>query len=54
MTNICVLCNVIISMSALPEAVIIVDAACVASNDEGLHEKALDIMEALKVKVINR
>ena len=54
MTHICVLCNVIIAMASLPEAEIIVDAACVASNDEALHEKALDIMQALKIHVLNR
>lgn len=54
MTNVCVLSNVIIAKSTLPEAKIVVDGACVASNDDILHEKALDIMEALNVQVINR
>lgn len=53
-TNMCVLSNAIIAQAALPEASIIVDAACVASNKIDLHNKALDIMEELQFKVINR
>ena len=33
---------------------IIVDASLCASFDKKLHEKALDVMEGLQVKVINR
>jgi hypothetical protein len=31
-----------------------VDAACTASYDPVLHEKALDILEGLQIKVLNR
>ena len=39
---------------ALPEAEIIIDAACTAGPDAALHEKALDLMEALQMTIINR
>jgi hypothetical protein len=35
-------------------AEIIVDASCCKSFDPALHEKALDVMEGLQMKVINR
>jgi len=53
-TNICVLCNAILAKAALPEAKIIIDARCVAAEDAVLHNKALDIMQGLKFKVIGR
>ena len=53
-TNICILSNAIISQVSLPEAKIIIDATCVASNDISLHNKALDIMEGFKFNIINR
>ncbi|MBT9177569.1 MAG: hypothetical protein DDT20_01904 [Firmicutes bacterium] len=53
-TNICVLANAVIAKAALPEAVITVDAAAVASYDERLHNAALDVMEALQIEVQNR
>lgn len=53
-TNICVISNAILAKTALPEAIIIVDASAVASNDAKLNEKALDIMENLQIKIINR
>ncbi len=52
-TNICVLSNAVIAKAALPEAVIVVDASAVASYDEHLHNAALDVMEALQIKVLN-
>ncbi len=52
---ICVISNAVIAKAALPEAEIIVDAACTAGPDPVLHEKALDMMEgALQITVINR
>lgn len=52
---ICVISNAIIAKAALPEAEILVDAACTAGPDAALHEKALDVMEgALQITVINR
>ena len=53
-TNICVLANAVIAQASLPDAEIIIDSSCVASNDEALHEKALDIMEGFKFKILNR
>lgn len=50
----CVLSNAIMVKAALPEAELTVDAACTAGPDSGLHAKALDLMEALQMTVINR
>lgn len=53
-SNICVLSNAILAKAALSEALVTVDAACTASNDPSLHEKALDLMESLHIRVTNR
>lgn len=53
-TNICVISNAVTFQSAFPNASVVVDASLCASFDEELHEKALDIMTGLQVKVINR
>lgn len=53
-SNICVITNAVLLKTALPEAEIIIDAACTASFDPVLNEKALDIMEGLQMTVINR
>lgn len=53
-SNICLLSDAVLAKAALPEAEIVVDAACVASNDERLNEAALDVMESLQIKIINR
>lgn len=53
-SNICVISNAILAKTALPEAQIIVDAACTASFDPVLNEKTLDVMEGLQIKVLNR
>lgn len=53
-SNICVISNAIIAKTALPEAEIIVDASCTASFDDSLNQKALDVMEGLQIKIINR
>lgn len=53
-TNICVISNVVMFQSQYRNADIIVDASLCASFDDALHEKALDVMEGLQVKVINR
>lgn len=53
-SNICVISNAVLAKAALPEAEIIVDASCTASNDEILNEKALDVMEGMQINVINR
>lgn len=53
-SNICVISNAVLAKAACPEVPIIVDAACTASFDPALHEKALDVMEGLQIEVINR
>ena len=50
-TNICVISNIAIAKAALPEAPIIVDAGCVASNDDDLQKAALDVMGSVHVEV---
>ncbi|MEL7568265.1 MAG: isochorismatase family cysteine hydrolase [Dehalobacterium sp.] len=52
-SNICVISNAILAKASLPEAEIIVDASCTASFDEILHQKALDVMEGMQIKIIN-
>lgn len=53
-SNICVISNAVLVKAALPEAEIIVDAQCTASNDDSLNDKVLDVMGSLQIKVINR
>jgi len=50
----CVLSNAVVAKAALPEAEIVIDAACTAGPDAALHGKALDLMQALQMTVINR
>lgn len=50
-TNICVIANAVILKTAYPDSKIIVDAKCVASYDEDLHRKALDIMRSLSIDI---
>ena len=53
-SNICVISNAILAKAAQPEAQIIVDAQCVASNDPAMQGKAFDILENLHIDVVNR
>ena len=53
-TNICVISNVVMFQAQYRNADIIVDGSLCASFDDALHDKALDVIEALQVKVINR
>lgn len=53
-TNICVLSNAVIAKAALPNAEIVVDAACVASGDAPLSAKTFDLLENLHTTVLNR
>lgn len=53
-TNMCVLSQVVCWQGLYPEAQMIVDASLVDSFNKELHEKALDVMEGLQAKVINR
>ena len=53
-SNICVISNAVLAKAACPEVPVIVDAACTASFDDSLNEKALDVLEGLQVQVTNR
>ncbi|WP_312645261.1 isochorismatase family cysteine hydrolase [Hydrogenoanaerobacterium sp.] len=53
-SNICVISNAVIAKTAQPEAAIVVDSNCTACFDPELHEKTLDVMEGLQIKVLNR
>lgn len=53
-SNICVIANAVLAKTALPETPVLVDAACVASNDDRLNEAALDVMAGLQIRILNR
>ena len=53
-TNICVVSNAVIFQAAYPEAQIVVDASLCTSFDPVLHDKTLDVLAGLQVKIINR
>ncbi|NLJ88440.1 MAG: cysteine hydrolase [Epulopiscium sp.] len=53
-TNICVISNAVLFQSQYRNTDIIVDASLCSSFDEELHNKSLDVMEGLQIKVINR
>lgn len=53
-TNMCVISNVVMLQSQYINAEIVVDASLCASFDDELHNKALDVIQSLQVKVINR
>ena len=53
-SNICVISNAMLAKAALPEAEVMVDAACTASSDILLHQKAMDVMEGVQITVLNR
>jgi nicotinamidase-related amidase len=50
-TNICVISNAILAKTAQPECDVVVDKACVASNDETLNEAALKVMASLQIEI---
>lgn len=53
-THVCVLSNAVVLRNLIPEARIIIDASLCRSGSMELHEKALDVMEGLDMKVVNR
>ena len=53
-SNICVLSNAVTFQTKFKNAEIIVDAELTSCADSATNEKALDIMEGLFVKVLNR
>ena len=52
-SNICVVSNAVLARTAQPEAEIVVDAACTASNDPALNEAVLRVLEGLQVTVLH-
>ena len=52
-SNICVISNAVLARTAQPEAEIVVDAACTASNDPALNEAVLRVLEGLQVTVLH-
>ena len=50
----CVLSNAIVAKAALPEAELVVDAACTAGPDPRLDANALELLETLQITVVNR
>ena len=53
-TNMCVISNAVSMQTIFPNADISVDASLCASFDDELHEKALDVIESIQIKVVNR
>jgi len=53
-THLCVLSNAVILQNHLSGADILINAGLCASFNNDLHEKALDIMQGLNMKVIGR
>lgn len=51
-SNICVISNAVIAKAFQPEAIIIIDTACIASNDENLNQMAINIMKNLQMEII--
>lgn len=52
-TDICVISNAMLLRSALPEAEIVVDAACCAGVSPESHKRALEAMTPCNIKIIN-
>lgn len=52
-TDICVISNVLIAKTCLPETEIIVDASCCAGVTPKSHKAALTIMKSCQIRVIN-
>ncbi len=52
-SNICVMANVCTLQAAWPNAQITVDASLCASFDPDLHQKALDVMSGMQIRVIH-
>ena len=53
-TDICVLSNVAIVKAAMPNAHIVVDAACCAGVTPASHDTALNAMKAIQVEVLHQ
>ncbi len=53
-SNMCVISNVVTFQAQYINAQLVVDEYLCASFDEGLHEKAMDVIESLQVKVVRK
>ena len=53
-TNLCVIANAILLQAQWPNASITIDASLCRAPDVSMHKKALDIMEGLHMRIINR
>lgn len=53
-TNICVLFAAILAKTALSEAEIVIDESCVASFDDSLHNKSLDVLAGMQMTIIRK
>lgn len=53
-SSICVISNAVIAKAAQPETPVWVDAGCTAAADREMHEKALDVLENLQIRVSGR
>lgn len=53
-TNMCVISNTVAMQTIYPNADIFVDGILCGGANKELHEKALDVIESIQVKVINR
>ena len=51
-TDICVISNVMITKAALPEATLVVDAACCAGVTPDSHRNALSAMAMCQVDIV--
>jgi nicotinamidase-related amidase len=51
-SNICVLSNAVLAKTAQPQTEVVIDRAAVASFDEALNEKCLDILKGIHVNII--
>jgi hypothetical protein len=52
-TDICVISNAVIAKTALPNAHIVIDAACCAGVTPESHDTAIKAMQAIMVEVLN-
>ena len=52
-TDICVITNVLIAKTCVPETKIVVDASCCAGVTPESHKAALTVMKSCQIKVIN-
>ena len=52
-TDICVISNALLAKAFVPEAEIVVDAACCAGVTPGSHKNALEAMKMCQIRVEN-